>query len=121
MSDTPSDPVACVSEGPVLLDLYSDGVAHIRLNRPDASNGLDLALLRALHDVLLRVHGDKRARAVLLTGEGRNFCAGGDVHVFLEQGADLPYFIRVATAAFPRGDNQARRDSARSLDWRYNP
>lgn len=87
-----------VAEGPVLLALHGDGVAHVRLNRPDAANGLDLALLKALHEVVLRVHGDGRVRAVLLTGEGRNFCAGGDVHTFLAQGEALPDYIRVATA-----------------------
>jgi 2-(1,2-epoxy-1,2-dihydrophenyl)acetyl-CoA isomerase len=87
-----------VAEGPVLLELHGDGVAHVRLNRPEAANGLDLALLKALHEVVMRVHGDGRVRAVLLTGEGRNFCAGGDVHTFLAQGEGLPDYIRVATA-----------------------
>ncbi|MBX3498524.1 MAG: enoyl-CoA hydratase/isomerase family protein [Alphaproteobacteria bacterium] len=87
-----------MSKDPVLLEVHADGVAHVRLNRPEVSNGLDMALLEALHQVLLQVHGDKRVRAVLLTGEGKNFCAGGDVRAFLDQGDDLPYFIRVATA-----------------------
>jgi len=87
-----------VTAGPVLLDLYEDGVANIRLNRADAANGLDMALLKALHEVVMQVHGDGRVRAVLLTGEGRNFCAGGDVHTFLSKGADLPDYIRMATS-----------------------
>ncbi len=86
-----------VASGPALLDLHADGVAHIRLNRPEAANGLNVELLKALHEVILQVHGDKRVRAVLITGEGRNFCAGGDVHTFLAQGEDLPHYIRVAT------------------------
>ncbi|MBF5096515.1 enoyl-CoA hydratase/isomerase family protein [Azospirillum sp. INR13] len=90
--------LALVGEGPVLLDLYPDGVAHLRLNRPDAANGLNLDMLEGLQQVLLRVHGDRRVRAVLLTGEGKNFCAGGDVHVFLQQGEALPEYIRIATA-----------------------
>src|ERR1700728_3897005 len=95
MAETPPErALALVGEGPVLLELYPDGVAHVRLNRPDASNGLDLDLLKALHAVLMRVHGDNR----VLTGEGKNFCAGGDVHAFLDQGDELPAFIRVATS-----------------------
>jgi 2-(1,2-epoxy-1,2-dihydrophenyl)acetyl-CoA isomerase len=35
--------------GPVLAELHRDGVAHVRLNRPDASNGLNVELLSALH------------------------------------------------------------------------
>ncbi|GAC1419235.1 MAG: enoyl-CoA hydratase/isomerase family protein [Burkholderiaceae bacterium] len=86
------------SSGPVLLDLYEDGVAHIRLNRPDASNGLDLALLKVLYDVVMTCHGDHRIRAVLLTGEGKNFCAGGDVKDFASKGENLPHYLRMATS-----------------------
>lgn len=93
-----AEPEVMVGDGPALLTLHADGVAHVRLNRPEASNGLNMALLEALHAVLLQVHGDSRVRAVLLTGEGRHFCAGGDVHVFLAQGAALPDYIRDATA-----------------------
>ncbi len=96
--DNPTRPVALVSEGPALLDLYPDGVAHIRLNRPEASNGLNLELLKGLHEVVMQVHGDGRVRAVLLTGEGNHFCAGGDVHTFLSKGEALPDYIRMATS-----------------------
>jgi 2-(1,2-epoxy-1,2-dihydrophenyl)acetyl-CoA isomerase len=87
-----------VGEGPALLALHADGVAHLRLNRPDAANGLDMAMLKGLHDVVNRVHGDGRVRAVLITGEGKNFCAGGDVHTFLSKGEALPDYIRMATS-----------------------
>jgi 2-(1,2-epoxy-1,2-dihydrophenyl)acetyl-CoA isomerase len=87
-----------VGEGPALLSLHADGVAHVRLNRPESANGLNVELLKALHEVLMQVHGDGRVRAVLITGEGRNFCAGGDVHTFLAKGEALPGYIRVATS-----------------------
>jgi 2-(1,2-epoxy-1,2-dihydrophenyl)acetyl-CoA isomerase len=87
-----------VGEGPALLELHADGVAHVRLNRPESANGLDVELLKALHDVLMQVHGDGRVRVVVITGEGRNFCAGGDVHTFLSKGEALPDYIRVATS-----------------------
>ncbi|TMK45976.1 MAG: enoyl-CoA hydratase/isomerase family protein, partial [Actinobacteria bacterium] len=54
---------ALIAEGPVLVDL-DDGVAHVRLNRPEASNGMNVPLLRALFEALMRVHGEPRARAV---------------------------------------------------------
>lgn len=91
-------PEVLVGEGPALLALHADGVAHIRLNRPDAANGLDMAMLKGLHEVVTRVHGDGRVRAVLITGEGKNFCAGGDVHTFLSKGEALPDYIRMATS-----------------------
>ncbi len=91
-------PEVLVGEGPVRLELYADGVAHLRLNRPESANGMNVELLRALHEAILRVHGDGRVRSVLLTGEGKNFCAGGDVHTFLAKGEALPDYIRVATS-----------------------
>lgn len=96
MTDT--NPIVLVGEGPALLELYLDGVAHIRLNRPESANGLNIELLKALHDVVMQVHGDARVRSVLITGEGKNFCAGGDVHTFLSKGEDLPHYIRMATS-----------------------
>jgi 2-(1,2-epoxy-1,2-dihydrophenyl)acetyl-CoA isomerase len=82
---------------PVLLDV-DDGVARVRLNRPDASNAMNLELLRALRESLLRCNSDSRVRAVLLTGEGPNFCGGGDVREFAAQGDRLPFYMREATA-----------------------
>ncbi len=95
---TPPSTEVLVSDGPARLELHADGVAHVRLARPEASNGLDMALLKALHEVLMQVHGDGRVRVVLLTGDGKNFCAGGDVHTFLSKGAALPDYIRMATS-----------------------
>lgn len=87
---------------PVLLELAGDhpdrgGVARIRLNRPEASNGLDSDLLRALNDAILSVHGDPATRVLVLTGEGKNFCAGGDVKTFASKGEGLPDYLREAT------------------------
>lgn len=82
---------------PVVLDV-ADGVARLRLNRPEASNGMNVELLRALHEEVLACHADPAVRVVLLTGEGRNFCAGGDIHTFESKGSSLPDYLREATA-----------------------
>ncbi len=82
----------------VLLDVEDSGVARLRLNRPDASNGVTADSLRELHDAILRCHGDARVRVVLFTGEGDNFCAGGDVRDFVSKGDGLPDYLREATA-----------------------
>ncbi|MDX6234258.1 MAG: 2-(1,2-epoxy,2-dihydrophenyl)acetyl-CoA isomerase [Nocardioidaceae bacterium] len=86
-----------VTEGPVLLDV-TDGIAHLRLNRPEASNGVDADSLRALHAAILLCHADPAVRVVVLSGEGRNFCAGGDVKTFASKGEALPDYLREATA-----------------------
>jgi 2-(1,2-epoxy-1,2-dihydrophenyl)acetyl-CoA isomerase len=83
--------------GPVALDV-AEGVARLRLNRPEASNGMNVELLKALHEAALACHADAAVRVVLLTGEGRNFCAGGDVRTFESKGAELPDYLREATA-----------------------
>lgn len=56
-----------------------DGLAVLTLNRPDALNALNLELKQALADWLARARYDDSVRAVLLTGAGKAFCAGGDL------------------------------------------
>jgi 2-(1,2-epoxy-1,2-dihydrophenyl)acetyl-CoA isomerase len=87
-----------IDSGPVLLDLENNGIARLRLNRPEAANGMDVTLLQALHHAILRCHGEPRVRVVLLTGEGPNFCAGGDVKDFAAKGERLPDYLRQATS-----------------------
>lgn len=84
-------------DGPVLLSI-DDGVARLRLNRPKASNGMDVALLKRLHEAVLACHGDPRVKVVVLSGEGKNFCAGGNVKTFASKGDQLPEYLREATA-----------------------
>lgn len=85
------------TSAPVALDV-ADGIARLRLNRPEASNGMNVEFLKALHEAALTCHADPAVRVVLLTGEGRNFCAGGDIHTFESKGPDLPDYLREATA-----------------------
>jgi 2-(1,2-epoxy-1,2-dihydrophenyl)acetyl-CoA isomerase len=85
-------------ESAVLRDVAPNGVAHIRLNRPKTSNGLNVETLKALHDAVLTCHADPAVKVVLLSGAGRNFCAGGDIHTFESKGAELPAYLREATA-----------------------
>lgn len=83
---------------PVSLTVEPNGIARMRLNRPAASNGLNVELLKALHETILACHADPAVRLVLLSGEGRNFCAGGDIHTFESKGDRLPAYLREATA-----------------------
>ncbi|MFV3077187.1 enoyl-CoA hydratase/isomerase family protein [Niveispirillum fermenti] len=57
-------------------------VAHVTVNRPDALNALDMALATALDGVLAGLEADDAVRAIVLTGAGRAFMAGGDVREF---------------------------------------
>jgi 2-(1,2-epoxy-1,2-dihydrophenyl)acetyl-CoA isomerase len=57
----------------------ADGIATVRLNRPDRLNALSQEMYAQLADAFTSLSGDEEARCVLLTGTGRAFCAGGDV------------------------------------------
>src|ERR1700722_12031465 len=59
-----------------------DGVADVRLNRPERLNALDLATLDDLVTVGEALKADKSVRAVVISGEGRAFSAGLDFSVF---------------------------------------
>lgn len=55
------------------------GVATVTLNRPDKRNALSAAMIADLTDLAAQLDGDVTLRAVVLTGEGSVFCAGGDL------------------------------------------
>ena len=59
-----------------------DGVADVRLNRADKMNALDSAMFEGLIETSARLAGDKSVRCVVLSGEGRAFCAGLDMGNF---------------------------------------
>lgn len=91
-----TSPEVLVGDGHVRVVL-DHAVAHVVLDRPEASNGMDVPLLRDLYDALMRVHSEPRVRGVLLSGNGPNFCAGGDIKTFAAQGEALPDYLREAT------------------------
>ncbi|NNG04515.1 MAG: enoyl-CoA hydratase, partial [Inquilinus sp.] len=65
----------------VLLET-AGAVATVTLNRPDALNALDEAMIGALHDAMIRLEHDESVRCVVLRGAGDSFMAGGDIRVF---------------------------------------
>jgi len=66
-------------ESPVLTSVR-DGVAWITLNRPDRLNALNRSLMITLLAELGALMADPDVRVLVITGAGRAFCAGGDVH-----------------------------------------
>ena len=57
-----------------------DGVGWITLNRPERLNALTFEVYRELTDTFATLRSDAEVRAVVITGAGRAFCSGGDVH-----------------------------------------
>ena len=60
------------------LDIADDGVAVLELNRPDRLNAFNRTMIGEWREALAQIADDKRVRAMVLTGAGRAFCAGGD-------------------------------------------
>ena len=67
-----------------------DGVATIRLDRPDRLNALTFDSYAELRDAFLALRGYDHVRCVVLTGTGRAFCSGGDVRDIIGKLFDVP-------------------------------
>jgi len=67
-----------------LIEVISDGVATLTLNRPDRLNALSTPIMEGLLEALPRLAQDTAVGAIVLTGAGRAFCPGGDVKSMAE-------------------------------------
>jgi enoyl-CoA hydratase/carnithine racemase len=63
-----------------LFEQGDTGVATITLNRPERLNALTFEVYRELTDTFAALREEKAVRVVVITGSGRAFCSGGDVH-----------------------------------------
>lgn len=59
----------------------ADGVAQLRLDRPDAANAMNRAMWFELRDAVRELDADPSVRVVVISGNGRNFCAGIDLEM----------------------------------------
>jgi enoyl-CoA hydratase/carnithine racemase len=72
----------------IRLDVADDGVALLELHRPERLNAFNRQMIGEWRKALAQIADDRRVRAVVLTGAGRAFCAGGDADEMTEmQGA----------------------------------
>ena len=78
-----------------------NGVAEVRLCRPEKMNALDRGMFNALVEVGEEVKGDTRVRAVVLSGEGRSFCSGLDFSMFEVMAEGSSATERILTATGP--------------------
>lgn len=65
--------------------LYSveDSIATITLNRPEVLNAITLEIYAQLRDLFEDLRDDDGVKAIIITGAGRAFCSGGDVHTII--------------------------------------
>jgi enoyl-CoA hydratase/carnithine racemase len=66
----------------VTIAIDGEGIADVRLNRPDKMNACDLEMIEALSAAGSELARNRSLRAVVLSGEGKAFCAGLDVALF---------------------------------------
>jgi 2-(1,2-epoxy-1,2-dihydrophenyl)acetyl-CoA isomerase len=67
-----------------LLFETADGIATVTLNRPDVLNSFNAEMRRELTAAFAEIQGDSTVRAVILTANGRGFCAGQDLRERLD-------------------------------------
>ena len=86
----------------VLIDI-EDHVAHVQLNRADKMNALDNAMFEAIVAAGEQLKQNKDVRAIVLSGQGRAFCAGLDMGSFANMAKS-----NSSTAAEVTGDAEGR-------------
>ena len=102
-----SKPSKPVPGGKVTKVTFEDGIAWVKLNRPDKRNAMDLAIADEMNEVLDALEIDDRCGVLVLSGEGEAFSAG----------MDLQGFFR---AMDKMGDIERRRamEATRRWQWR---
>ena len=77
-----------------------DGVAELTLNRPSSFNAFDRDMIRLLAEILGEVAVDSGVHGVVLTGQGKAFCAGGDLRWLVNFGKKHGEAFRVLAASY---------------------
>ena len=78
-----------------VLYAVENTVATITMNRPKSLNSMNDGLINGLHDAITKAAADAEVRAIVLTGNGKAFCAGGDLSYLnsIESSAEKKAFI----------------------------
>jgi methylglutaconyl-CoA hydratase len=74
-----------------------DGIARVTLARPDVRNAFNAELIAELRETFDALSSDRRARAVVLAGDGKVFCGGADIN-WMRSALELGYDENVADA-----------------------
>ena len=92
-----------------LLCDVTDQVATITFNRPDAANAMSPLLAKELCEAALHLDDSKEIRALILTGAGKMFCAGGDLGEFVKAGDGARSLLMQMTADLHMGLSRLAR------------
>lgn len=77
-----------MSDNAAVLVARSEGIGWLTLNRPTRGNSIDFQLVEELDAAAKDCAADQSVRCVVLSGSGRFFCAGGDLNLFNDAGAE---------------------------------
>jgi 2-(1,2-epoxy-1,2-dihydrophenyl)acetyl-CoA isomerase len=80
-----------------LIETSENGITTLTLNRPERLNALSAAMTEGLKEVLERLATDRDCGAIVITGAGRGWCAGGDVKTMAAREHDQTFETRTET------------------------
>ncbi|HAT1775753.1 TPA: enoyl-CoA hydratase/isomerase family protein [Legionella pneumophila] len=72
-------------------DIDNNGILTLTLNRPEKLNALSTDVLNALNELFFQAKSNPKVKALLLTGNGKAFCAGADINRLAECNAQTGY------------------------------
>src|ERR1700732_1192814 len=78
-----------------LLETTENGITTLTLNRPERLNALSPSMTAGLKEALERLSTDRDCGAIVITGAGRGWCAGGDVKTMESRGNEQTFEDRV--------------------------
>ncbi len=84
-------------------------IATIKLNRSEAFNAFDLELVESFSETLLNLGGDRHIRGIVLSGQGKAFCAGGDLKWAMSFKDGVPAAFYNLAARFHLAVSEIRR------------
>ena len=90
----------------------ADNVATITFNRPDAANAMGPLMAKELSAAAIDADDDPAVRAIVLTGAGKMFCAGGDLGAFAEAGDGARKLLMQMTGDLHLGLSRLARSKA---------
>ena len=85
------------------------GITKITLNRPKAFNAFDLDMIQLLSEKLIELAMDKKVVGVIITGEGKAFCAGADLKWLSGYGKSFGEALHELTAKYHQAIVEIRR------------
>jgi len=103
-----------MTEQRVNVEIF-DNIAHVKLNRADKLNALDMAMFLAIRNAIKALQKNRNVRAVIVSGNGDDFCSGLDVKSIMKSSSSM---VKLLFKALPWRANLAQ---IVSTGWRDIP